>query len=166
MIFLALVIIAGIWDLTTYRIPNKLSFPLIISGLAYNLFTNNIKTSLLGFGVCFLIGLIFWLLGGMGGGDLKMMAGIGSWVGLEASLAILLLASAIGLIWALVDIIRHKELKKKTKELKVNLLQLYLLKEKSQVLKEKNLKNPIPYGTCIALSTLVIFLISGGDYYF
>lgn len=77
-------LIAALTDLRYYRIHNLLTIPLLFSGLVYWLLISGwwgLATSgggaIVGFGT--LIGL--YLAGGMGAGDVKLMAGLGAWLG-------------------------------------------------------------------------------------
>ncbi|MDR0912535.1 MAG: prepilin peptidase [Methanobrevibacter sp.] len=77
-------ILASYSDIKYRIIPNKLNFLLIFSGIAYNLFLtiifNNlfyIFMSLFSGVLIFIISYIFWNLGLWGGGDLKLITGIG-----------------------------------------------------------------------------------------
>jgi prepilin peptidase CpaA len=91
-------IAAAVIDWWKFKVPNKLTFPLIFSGWALGL-ANNIGlgacehnpvtgADLGGLGaalVCTLVGLglmlPIYIIGGMGAGDVKMTMGFGSWIG-------------------------------------------------------------------------------------
>ena len=73
-------------DVRVRRIPNKLTFPLWLTGICWWVTT----TGLGGFGETFggmaIAGLPFfvlWMIGGGGAGDAKMMFAIGAWLGIE-----------------------------------------------------------------------------------
>jgi prepilin peptidase CpaA len=87
-------IVAAVIDGWKFKVPNWLTFPLIITGWilgAIYMFTdynpyledgsNRLAASLLGTAVGFALLFPLWLLGGMGAGDVKMQMGFGSWVG-------------------------------------------------------------------------------------
>jgi prepilin peptidase CpaA len=71
-------------DLRKFRIYNKLTIPLLVLGLVYHglvggfpgLFSS-FEGSLLGFAIL----LLPFLMGGMGAGDVQLMAAIGAWLG-------------------------------------------------------------------------------------
>ena len=70
-------------DLKTRRIPNWLTVTALAGGVLFNVVSNGwlgLQLSLGGFGVGFGTLLILWLIGGGGGGDVKMMGAVGAWV--------------------------------------------------------------------------------------
>jgi prepilin peptidase CpaA len=71
-------------DLKTRRIPNWLTVSIAVSGFVYHLFAGGwggLWMSLGGFLTGFGVLLVLWLIGGGGGGDVKLMGGIGAWMG-------------------------------------------------------------------------------------
>ncbi|HUE74894.1 MAG TPA: A24 family peptidase [Pirellulaceae bacterium] len=108
-VVLVAVLVAAGTDLWSFRIHNALTFPLVLSGVLYHSATAGAS----GFAECVLgamiaVGplLIPYFAGGMGAGDLKLMAGVGVWLGPWAALHVLIvsglsmgLCSAALLIW-------------------------------------------------------------------
>jgi prepilin peptidase CpaA len=90
--FLSLaMIVAAVIDGWKLKVPNWLTFPLILSGWALGLCQNlgglegtgtgGFGASLAGTGLGFALLLPVYAIGGMGAGDVKMQMGFGSWVG-------------------------------------------------------------------------------------
>ncbi|MDX1943887.1 MAG: A24 family peptidase [Pirellulaceae bacterium] len=76
--------IAAVVDYRTKKIPNWLTVPAALLGLAFNAFAPHglgPVTALLGFAVGFGLLLLPWILGGGGMGDVKMLAALGAWLG-------------------------------------------------------------------------------------
>src|SRR2546430_1589063 len=95
-----LVIVAAIWDIRTRRIPNWLTFPGIVLGIALNSFLYQpvgpwfgLVLSLKGLGLAFIVYFVLYLLHAMGAGDVKLMAAIGAAAGAMNWFGIFLLTS-------------------------------------------------------------------------
>lgn len=99
-VFLLLAVaVAAYTDLRKHRIPNWLTFSTLLSGLLLQyifLGTEGLLAGLAGAGMGLVILLPFFLMGGMGAGDVKMMAAIGSLIGFK----LVLLAAAVSLVLA------------------------------------------------------------------
>jgi leader peptidase (prepilin peptidase)/N-methyltransferase len=96
-------------DLRTFRLPDAITFPLILSGLLVNGFSNQGLVSLqdsligviLGYTSLWLLNLLYRLAkkqDGIGMGDAKLLAALGAWLGWYALPGILLIASLSGLL--------------------------------------------------------------------
>ena len=79
----AVLIVAAIIDGKILKVPNKLTFPFILSGLVYSTYAGGLYgllASIVGgvVGMCLL--LFLRNMGGMGAGDVKLLAGVGTWL--------------------------------------------------------------------------------------
>ncbi|MBG0788973.1 MAG: prepilin peptidase [Desulfovibrionaceae bacterium] len=95
---------ASVTDLREQRIYNWLTFPLIIAGFAtHTVFggLEGLKFAASGFGLGFAVMVVPYFMGAMGAGDVKLMAGIGAWLGLEATFSAFLLTCVAGGVYAL-----------------------------------------------------------------
>src|SRR5207249_4492141 len=85
----AAMIVAAVIDGWKLKVPNWLTFPLILSGWALGLLHNlgllpgagGIGASLAGTALGFALLLPVYAIGGMGAGDVKMQMGFGAWIG-------------------------------------------------------------------------------------
>jgi len=76
--------LACFFDLRTRRIPNLLTFGAAIAGIVYAIFEHGLAGLLASAGgwlVGCLLFLPFFLLRGMGAGDVKLVAAVGAWLG-------------------------------------------------------------------------------------
>jgi len=76
--------VAAFWDLRTKRIPNWLTLPAILLGLAVNAVLSGaagLWASFLGTAVGAALLLVPFAMGGMGAGDVKMLAAVGAIAG-------------------------------------------------------------------------------------
>jgi prepilin peptidase CpaA len=104
--FLAgLALAAASWDLRFRRVPNALTFGaagigFLASGLHAGM--GGLTQSLLGWLVGLALFLPFFLVGGLGAGDVKLLAAFGAWLGPTGALWAALWASLVGGVMALV----------------------------------------------------------------
>jgi prepilin peptidase CpaA len=97
--------VAAVIDGWKLKVPNWLTFPFILSGLAYHLILHGIAGfmgSLLGCATGLVILLIPYAIGGMGAGDVKLFAGVGAWVGWKITLGAFCVSGVVGGVLALV----------------------------------------------------------------
>jgi prepilin peptidase CpaA len=77
---------ASVEDLAKRRISNWIPVAAALAGFAIHIHGNGWKGALsaaLGLVAGFCVFLVFYVLGGMGGGDVKLMAGFGAILGIE-----------------------------------------------------------------------------------
>lgn len=97
-------------DLRSSRIPNWLTIPAMVFGLAGHAWQHGLQGLLFSlFGLLVGLGLFLCLhlLGSVGAGDVKLMAAVGALVGPEDALLAAVLAIAVGGLYALVAMIYH-----------------------------------------------------------
>ena len=100
-----LALLAAHVDLKTHRVPNALTLTCALLGLGLALGVGGLPGlagALVGFAVAFGLLLPGYLLGFTGGGDLKLMAGLGCFLGPKLSLYAVLLYYPLGAVVALV----------------------------------------------------------------
>ncbi len=98
-------VVAGAWDLRTRRIPNLLTFGAALTALMVHGYAggfSGLGMSLAGWLVGVVFFLPFFALGGMGGGDVKLLAALGAWLGPSAIVWVALYSSIAGGVMALV----------------------------------------------------------------
>jgi prepilin peptidase CpaA len=94
---------ATVEDLAHRRISNWICGAALLAGLALHIAADGWRggvSALLGAIAGFAVFLIFYLLGGMGGGDIKLMAGFGAVLGINRLLEAALWTAACGGIFA------------------------------------------------------------------
>ena len=111
---IALLFVAAAEDIRARRVPNWISLGLLISGLGLSCTSwghITVSQALGGLAVGFGIALVLHLLGAIGAGDVKLLAGVGVWVGPIAVLLSFAGAAIVGMFLAIAISIRNGRLK-------------------------------------------------------
>jgi prepilin peptidase CpaA len=106
--------LGALWDVRSRRIPNWLTGYGILAGLALHLALGgwrSLGSAALGGLVAGTVFLLFYLAGGMGAGDVKLIAAVCCLGGLGAVAGILLGTALVGGIFAVVLALVHHRLK-------------------------------------------------------
>lgn len=173
IIFLAA---AAYYDLKQNKIPNRITFPMIVWGIISMSMIGGMKglqTSLFGFLLGFVIFFVPFTFHAMGGGDVKLMAGIGAMLGWQMIISVILYAAICGGIVVLIMAIYQKRLLAvllsafgvllnpilKWIYRKTNHKVMFQLSQQISSFSVEKEKKYIPYGVAIALGTLLV--ISG-----
>jgi prepilin peptidase CpaA len=110
---LALLGVAVFTDLTTRRIPNAVS----VGGLALAMTLRwmipdvSLVDGVLAAGAAFAFAIPFFLMGGLGGGDVKLMAMAGAFLGLDRLPLAALLMAGVGAGMAIVAILQRRQVR-------------------------------------------------------
>ncbi len=91
-------LIAAISDFRTRRIPNKLNVTAFALGLIYQISFNGLdglKDAGLAFAVGFGLFFVLWMIGGGGGGDVKLMGALSVWLGLTMTIWVMISSTVI-----------------------------------------------------------------------
>lgn len=143
VVFASLLLIISVIDLYHQIIPDELSLPGIIVGFLFSFLVpeptwlESLIGVLLGGGVFFAVAALyekFTHREGLGGGDVKLLAMIGAWLGVKSIFPVIILSSAVG---AAVGILL-------------------------MLIKKKDFKTAIPFGPFLALSAM-FYLLFGAE---
>ena len=167
IIVIAGVLAAALCDWKARKIPNWLTLSMIAFGLILHIASDGISgvgISLLGLVCGILLLYLPFSLGGVGGGDVKLLGAIGSLLGPVLVLQIFLASAVFGGIFSLVAMINGKTAKQTFQDLKNKAL--YFLLTRKFVAEPANnggrKKLGIPYACAIGCGTLFILLVLKG----
>ncbi|HEY0263067.1 MAG TPA: prepilin peptidase [Granulicella sp.] len=159
-------IVAAFFDIRSRRIPNLLTGPALLAGFALHLALDGWRGLLSALAAALLCGgvfLIFYLAGGMGAGDVKLIAACGCLVGLPSSGSLLLLTALSGGVMALVLVLLRRQVRQTT--LRMLELTRHHLQHGLTEHPELNVRNPsalrLPYGLAIAAGCTLTFYLHG-----
>ncbi len=161
-------IIAAVIDGMILKVPNWLTFPFIMTGWMHGMVqagVGGLAASLAGTAVGLLLLLAVRAVGGMGGGDVKLLAGLGAWVGVSSVWWAFVVTTLVGAIMAIVMIACSGQWRK----------HYYMAR---QILHEwKTVRNPeklsaiakkrkpdmmlLPYGIPMAVGSILYFAYAG-----
>jgi prepilin peptidase CpaA len=153
---------ATISDLRSRRIPNWLVFPFLLAGMVVSAISggwHGLAQSILGILLAAVLLGLFYVLGGMGMGDVKLCAAAGAWIGPhQLILALVLMGFAGGLmafIWALRGGFLG-EMMRGTGDLLFGVHKRGLRPHETLVLTNPAARS-IPYAPAIAIGTILSF---------
>ncbi|HTI50318.1 MAG TPA: A24 family peptidase [Planctomycetaceae bacterium] len=161
-------IVAAYIDGKQLRVPNWITFPMILSGLCYHGITagwTGLESALAGAAVGLLCLLPLYSIGGMGAGDVKLMAGIGAWMGASVTFWAFLVSAIVGGAMAIGMVLRRKSFAKHYANFWMLAFEFARVKnprELSQIAAERKPQMLLlPYGIPICIGSIAYFLYSG-----
>jgi len=169
LLLAALVIVAGIYDVLWRRIPNWLVLPGFLLGLGLNAllgsdYAPGLKEAGIGVGLAFLIYFPLYVLGGMGAGDVKLMAAIAAIAGWKNWLIIFIFSGILGGVIALGIVLTKGRLRQTFWNLGYILWELAHLRSPRKAGEEFDIRGSkavtMPHGAVVALGCL--FFLGGG----
>jgi len=100
-LLLLILIAAAVTDIRSGKVYNVLTYSAVLAGLALNATVGiGLSAALLGLATGFVPMFVIYLAGGLGGGDVKLMAAVGAFLGAYPTLFALLYTCLIGGILA------------------------------------------------------------------
>jgi prepilin peptidase CpaA len=93
IVVLVAALVAAATDIWKFKVYNALTLPLLVSGLLYHAFRAELADSLLGVLFGFAALIVLYIIGGMGSGDVKLMAAVGAWLGMPLTFYVFIASS-------------------------------------------------------------------------
>jgi len=152
-------IMGAVDDVRSHRIPNWLTYTGMALALAVRAAVGGWQGLEQGVGGILLNGGIFFaffLIHGMGGGDVKLMAAVSAWVGLDYAVPLMIATALAGGVLAVFYMIFYKQIANTFRNLAV-LLRLHLIfrfKPQSEFSPQDPKTIRLPYGLAIATGTV------------
>lgn len=149
-------------DITERILPNAITIPLVLAGLVYHLYMGDIKNSLLGFAVASIVYLVTAFRGGIGGGDVKMGAAVGAWLGYPDGMWVIIAGSLLAVIYGLINDPKSRGWVKLTLTMIFLRLTGTKINVPARTLSE-SAEGTVPYGTFLALAVFIYAVITVPD---
>lgn len=162
IVFTSLLLFAALGDLRTRRIPNRLVLAIAVLGIIYSaIVPPSLWGAARGLGGA-ATGLACWLpfyaMGWLGGGDVKLFAAAGAWLGPMKAIEGSLIAALIGAILALLWMLRVRGIRNAVETLGIAATLPSVLSESSTL---ANSPRSLPYGVAMAAGALCAAWIPG-----
>jgi prepilin peptidase CpaA len=164
----AILILAAWIDGRELKVPNWITFPMVLAGLIYSTWVGGfggLGAGLLGMCVGLLTLMPLYAVGGMGAGDVKLMAGIGAWLGWEITLAAFAVSVVVGAVMAVIMVLWDKSMKHHYENFLLILSEWMVIKNPYELSKIAAERKPrmmlLPYGIPICIGTIGYFVYSG-----
>ncbi len=161
-------VIAALIDGYKLKVPNWLTFPMIVSGWCYS--TAFYGWEGLGWSIAgTLVGLALLLpayaVGGMGAGDVKLLAGVGAWIWTTATVQAFCVSVIAGAIIAVGMVVWNRAWTRHRDQFMVILTEIITIRNPEQLSAIAAERKPsmllLPYGIPIAIGTIAYFAWTG-----
>lgn len=161
-------VVAAVIDGYQLKVPNWITFPMILSGWAISTLSygwEGLGVSLAGTAVGLALLLPAYAIGGMGAGDVKLLAGVGAWVGATNTVYAFGVSAIIGGVIAVGMILSRKAWAKHYYQFWSIWNEVITIRDPeklSEVAAErKSSMLLLPYGIPIAIGTIAYFAFTG-----
>ncbi len=159
-VLILFLIIAGYSDITYGRIPNLITFPVIFAAIVLNylfLGLNGLTDSIIGLLVGTVLFLPFFIIKGIGGGDLKLFAAIGALKGYSFLLQSIVFSLFIAVLISLLILFKNKELTNSLNKV-LRFFRSFVVPGLKTEHPDGNAGYPVPFGLAISIGTLIVLL--------
>ncbi len=150
------------------KVPNWLTFPMVLTGLIYGTCVGGwagLGFALLGMAVGLATMLPIYSVGGMGAGDVKLMAGLGAWLGYEVAWNAFIWTTIVGAIMALVMVAYTGQWKKHIGNFFMIWNELTTIRDPKKLTDIAAERKPrmflLPYGIPMTVASIAYFFYSG-----
>ena len=163
-------IVAAVIDGFELKVPNWITFPMVTTGWVYSAtFAANfgmgwyegLGWSLLGTIVGLALLLPLYAIGGMGAGDVKLLAGIGAWIHVTHTCWAFAISGIIGAVLAILMILYQRAWGKHSGQFWMILSEIVTIKDPTKLstiaADRKSSMLLLPYGIPIAMGTITYF---------
>jgi prepilin peptidase CpaA len=161
-------VVAAVIDGWKLKVPNWITFPLAIGGWVYSgacFGWEGLGWSLLGTGVGLALLLPVYAIGGMGAGDVKLLAGVGAWVWGTVTFYAFCVSAIVGGVIALVMVVRRRRWQHHWGQFRAIFTEILVIGNPDQLsslaAQRKSSMLLLPYGIPIAIGTIAYFIWMG-----
>ncbi len=165
----AVILIVAAWiDGKELRVPNWITFPMVFCGLIYSTWMgglNGLGDGLWGMTVGLLTLLPLYAVGGMGAGDVKLMAGIGAWLGAAVTWHAFCVSVIVGAIMAVIMVLYRRSWQRHYSNFLMIVFEFLTIRKPAELYKIAAERKPqmllLPYGIPICIGSIAYFFYAG-----
>lgn len=164
----AVLVVAAVIDGWKLKVPNWITFPMVIGGWVYSAACfgwPGFGWSLVGTAVGLALLMPAYAIGGMGAGDVKLLAGVGAWVWGTVTFYAFCVSAIIGGVIALLMVLYARKWRHHRSQFLSILTEILVIRDPNQLstiaAERKSSMMLLPYGIPIAIGTIIYFLWSG-----
>jgi prepilin peptidase CpaA len=161
-------VVAAIIDGWMLKVPNWITFPLVLGGWVYSTACfgwEGLAWSFVGTIVGLALLLPAYAIGGMGAGDVKLMAGVGAWVWGTSTLYAFCVSAIVGGIIAIAMVLIRRDWHYHSNKFWTIVTEILEIRDPNTLAaiaaERKSAMLLLPYGIPIAIGTIFYFLWAG-----
>jgi len=161
-------VIAALIDGLKLKVPNWLTFPMILSGWLYSglwFGWEGLGWSIAGTAVGLALLLPAYAIGGMGAGDVKLLGGVGAWVWPSATFYAFCVSAMVGGLLAVMMVLWQRKWKHHQQQFLAIATEILVVRDAGQLAamaaERKSRMLLLPYGIPIAIGTIAYFAWTG-----
>jgi prepilin peptidase CpaA len=161
-------VVAAVIDGRQLRVPNWITFPMILSGwLASGVIYgwDGVQVSLWGTAIGLGLLLPAYAIGGMGAGDVKLLAGVGAWVGATQTVWAFAVSAILGAIIAVIMVVVSRKWRHHQRQFASIIAEILVIRSPTKLSEIAAERKPsmmlLPYGIPIAIGTIGYFAYLG-----
>lgn len=167
LVTMVLIVAAAIdgWKL---KVPNWLTLPFVLCGWAYGAAFfgwEGLGYSLAGTAVGLALLLPAYAVGGMGAGDVKLLAGVGAWMGISTTFQAFCISVFVGAVIAIVMVLWAGKWRHHRSQFTAILMEILTIRDPNRLSQlaadRKSSMRLLPYGIPIAIGSIAYFTWSG-----
>jgi prepilin peptidase CpaA len=172
VVVLVAALITTVTDLWKFKVYNVVTVPLLLSGIVYHSVmggTAGLIGSLLGALFGFGMLLAFYVMGGMGAGDVKLMAAVGAWLGLPWTFQLFIASSLAAGVYSVILLVIGRGLGETWTNFQILWLRLVILgrhlgtgqRVEEAVTRSDRRLRVVPFAAMLMIGTMVLIFLNG-----
>jgi prepilin peptidase CpaA len=161
-------VVAAVIDGWKLKVPNWITFPMVLSGWAYSAYFfgfSGLGWSLVGTAVGLGLLMPAYAIGGMGAGDVKLLAGVGAWVWGTTTFYAFCVSAVIGGIIAMGMVVYRRKWSHHQHQFVALVNEILEVRDPNELAaiaaQRKSTMMLLPYGIPIAIGCIVYFAWMG-----